>query len=403
MRIAEINMCANGSTGKIMLQIAQQGRLRGHEVWTYSTNAFSYKYKKLPVASDGHRYFGSYFENAVHYFFGRVFGYNGCFSRFATHRLIRELKKNKVEVVHLHNLHSFCFKFPLFFGYVKKNNIRLIWTLHDCWAFTGHCPHFDMIGCDKWKNGCYSCPLHKNYPASELDDSKQMYRLKKKWFTGVKDMTLVSPSRWLADLVKQSFLKNYPVEVINNGIDLNVFKPTDSDFRARYGCEDKHIVLGVAFGWGERKGLDVFVELAKLLDSSYQIVLVGTNEAVDKQLPDNIISIHRTHDQAELAAIYTAADVFVNPTREDNFPTVNMEALACGTPVITFETGGSPEVIDDCCGSVVNKNDIQAMLQEIVRVCSDQPYSKQECLNKAQSFDAKDRYNEYINLFEEKC
>lgn len=400
MRIAEINMCANGSTGKIMLQIAQQGRLQGHHVWTYSTNTFSYKYTKLPAAVEGHKYFGSYLENAIHYCFGRIFGYNGCFSRFATLRLIRQLKKNKVETVHLHNLHRYCFNFPSFFRYVKKYNIRLIWTLHDCWTFTGHCPHFDMIGCEKWRTGCYACPLHKKYPASELDDSKQMYRLKSKWFTGVKDMTLVTPSRWLAGLVKQSFLGEYPVRVINNGIDLTVFKPTDGDFRARYGCEDKHIVLGVAFGWGERKGLDAFLELAKSLDSNYQVVLVGTSQSVDEQLPENIISIHRTQDQAELAAIYTAADVFVNPTREDTFPTVNMEALACGTPVVTFDTGGSPEIIDDSCGAVVSKNDVQAMMREIVRVCTHKPYSKENCLFRAQSFNAKDRYGEYIDLFE---
>ena len=183
-----------------------------------------------------------------------------------------------------------------------------------------------------------------------------MYQLKKKWFTGVENMTLVTPSEWLAGLVKQSFLKDYPIRVINNGIDLEVFKPTPSNFRETYGCGDKKIVLGVAFGWGERKGLDVFLDFAKRLDSErYQIVLVGTDENVDKQLPNTVISIHRTQNQTELAKIYTAADVFVNPTREEVFGLVNIEALACGTPGVTFNTGGSPECYDATCGSVVPK------------------------------------------------
>ena len=226
--------------------------------------------------------------------------------------------------------------------------------------------------------------------------------LKKKWFSGVDNMTIVTPSEWLKDLVKQSFLNDYPVKVINNGIDLSVFKPTESDFRSRYGIpESKRIVLGVAFGWGKRKGLDVFVDLAKRLDGeNYQIVLVGTDPAVDKHLPDNVISIHRTHDQTELAELYTAADIFVNPTREENYPTVNMEAIACGTPVLTFRTGGSPEIVDESCGSVVECDDIDALEREVIRICTTNAYSKEDCLAHAKSFDKNERFKEYIELYE---
>jgi glycosyltransferase involved in cell wall biosynthesis len=228
-----------------------------------------------------------------------------------------------------------------------------------------------------------------------------MHKRKKKLFSGL-NMTIITPSQWLADLVKQSFLKNYPVRVIHNGIDLSVFKPTPSDFRKRYGIAlEKKILLGVAFGWGARKGLDVFIDLAKRLDDKYyQIVLVGTDDNVDKQLPDSIISIHRTQNQAELAEIYTAADLFVNPTREENYPTVNMESLACGTPVLTFRTGGSPECIDEYCGAVVDCDDVDAMEREIIRICSDAPYSKEDCLKRAASFDHHKRFEEYIQLYE---
>ena len=229
-----------------------------------------------------------------------------------------------------------------------------------------------------------------------------MYKLKRKWFTGIENMTIVTPSQWLADLVKESFLKNYQVQVINNGIDLSVFRPTESDFRLQYNIPVfKKVLLGVAFGWGKRKGLDVFEELAKRLDSEkYQIVLVGTDADVDRTLPQNIISIHRTQNQTELAQIYSAADLFVNPTREDTYPTVNMESLACGTPVVSFRTGGSPEILDKTCGSVVSCDDIDALESEIIHMCGTAMYSKNNCLERASSFDMNERFKEYVDLYE---
>ena len=216
-------------------------------------------------------------------------------------------------------------------------------------------------------------------------------------------MTLVTPSEWLAGLVKQSFLKDYSVQVINNGIDLSVFKPTESNFREKYNCEGKKVLLGVAFDWGERKGLDVFIHLAKWLDDSYQIVLVGTDDNTDEMLPDNMISIHKTQNQRELAEIYTAADLFVNPTREDNFPTVNIEALACGTPVLTFRTGGSPEMLDETCGAVVECDDVAAMEREIIRLTNEQSLCEKNCLTRAKSFDGSKCFEKYIELYDMIC
>ena len=219
----------------------------------------------------------------------------------------------------------------------------------------------------------------------------------------MKNLTIVTPSQWLADLVKQSFLKDYPIKVIHNGIDLTVFKPTPSDFRKKYGIpENKFILLGVAFGWGARKGLDVFIELAHRLNKEkFQIVLVGTDNNVDKQLPQEIISIHRTQNQAELAEIYSAADLFVNPTREENYPTVNMEAIACGTPVVTFRTGGSPEILTERTGSIVDCDDIDALQKEIERICETKPFSKEDCITRAKEFDENVRFKEYLELYKE--
>ena len=395
MKIVGINTVGYGSTGNIMLQVAQTARRRGHEVCTFSRAWFGSR-----DYGSGHRYVGYALDNLLHRVGGPITGCEGLFSYVGTRRLVAKLRKLDPDVIHLHNIHGWYINLPVLFRYLKESGKKVVWTLHDCWAFTGHCPHFSYEKCTKWQTGCYSCPRTKAYPKSYTDNSKMMYRLKKEWFTGVENMTIVTPSQWLADLVKKSFLAEYEVKVINNGIDLSVFMPADGDFRKAHDCSG-HIVLGVAFGWDERKGLDVLVELAKRLPRDYRIVLVGTDEGTDKQLPDNIISIHRTHDRAELAKIYTAADVFVQATREDTYPTVNMEALACGTPVVTFDTGGSPETVDDTCGAVVGCDDIGAMAEKIIDICENRPIDRQACLKKAQRFDMTKRFEEYVELYEQ--
>lgn len=401
MKIAQINMIPYGSTGKIMLQIAETARKHGHEVRTYSTVPFDRNEHAASTPTENHFVWGSERENRLHYYLGSALGRNGCFSKKGTTELIADLKLFQPDIVHLHNLHKFCINLPMLFKYLKESNVRTVWTLHDCWAMTGQCPYFTIVKCGKWKSGCERCPQLNVYPRSRIDNSKWMYAHKKEWFTGVRDMTLVTPSEWLAGLVRQSFLKDYPVQVINNGIDLSVFHPMQSDFRKRNKiADDKYLLLGVAFGWGERKGLDVFIELSKRLSDQYQIVLVGTDSATDAQLPENVISIHKTQNQKELAEIYSAADLFVNPTREENYPTVNMESIACGTPVLTFRTGGSPEIVDDTCGYVVDCDDVDAMEKEIRRIASNRPYTKDQCLEKAKSYDMNLKFEEYVKLYE---
>ena len=400
MRVLEINAVPYGSTAKIMLGIADVAKQdSGIQIYTSSG------YSTHPIKNLPKKYFqiGSIISKSAHKIASTVTGFDGCFSYFTTKKFIGKIKKLKIDILHLHNLHCYYINLPLLFKYIKKYNVPVVWTLHDCWAFTGHCPHFTIEKCEKWKEHCFKCPQYRKYPKSLFDNSKKMFRLKKKWFTGVKNLTIVTPSQWLADLVKQSFLKDYPIKVIHNGIDLTVFKPTPSDFRKKYGIpENKFILLGGAFGWGARKGLDVFIELAHRLDKEkFQIVLVGTDNNVDKQLPKEIISIHRTQNQAELAEIYSAADLFVNPTREENYPTVNMEAIACGTPVVTFRTGGSPECISEKTGSVTGYNDIDALQKEIERICETKPFSKEDCITRAKEFDENVRFKEYLELYKE--
>ena len=399
MKVVNVNLGNFGSTGGIAAGIGETAtELLGWEAYNAfpdSDQCKPYDEKSIIIRSK----LGWRIAKKIAYYTGC----NGMVGYVSTRRFLMKLDKLNPTVLHFHNLHNSYIHLPLLFRFVKTRNIRVIWTLHDCWAFTGHCPHFTMKKCDRWKTGCHECPQYKKYPESLMDDSKRMYHLKKKWFVGVKDLTIVAPSQWLADLVKESFLAEYPVKVIHNGIDLSVFKPTENDFREKFGLQNKKIILGVAFGWGESKGLDVFVDLAERLDKGkYQIVLVGTDDRVDEQLPDSIISIHRTQDQKDLAEIYTAVDVFVNPTREEVLGLVNIEALACGTPVITFRTGGSPECIDDSCGSVVECDDVDAMENEIIRICNERPYSSTACCARARQFDKIKRFEEYIQLYESK-
>ena len=392
MKILEINTVNFGSTGHIMLQIADLARSEGHE-------AVCCFYARRNKPADANTiYIGNKITHNLHKKFSKYTGYNGCLSIISTWNFLRKVKKFGPDIIHLHNLHDRFINVPMLFKFIKKNNIKVVWTLHDCWSFTGQCVHFTIAGCDKWKTGCHDCPQIHVYPASNVDRTKKMWELKKKWFTGVKDMTIVTPSYWLSDLVKKSYLKDYPVKVINNGIDLSVFKPTAGDFRAKNHLDGKFIILGAASIWEDRKGIDVFIELAKRLDDRFRIVLVGTDDEVDKILPDNIISIHRTSNQKELAELYTAADLFFNPSREENYPTVNMEAIACGTPVMTFKTGGSPEIPDDRTGVVV-EDDINAVEQKIISICETGPFDPSAFEQRAKSFSADDKFAEYLKLF----
>lgn len=391
MKVLQINTVdAYGSTGKIARGIYDECVERGIQC------KIAHRYHELDVKPEDSVAISTYFDCHAHNRLARITRLTGCFSRIRTAKFLKKIDSFSPDVIHLHNLHGNYINVPMLFRYIKKNNTRVIWTLHDCWSFTGGCAHYDMSGCTKWKSGCGDCPCQGFY-----DITRSVYKLKKKWFMGVRDMLFVTPSKWLSDQVKQSFLKDYPVKVINNGIDLDIFKPTESDFRQSNGLSDKKVVLGVSFSWGYSKGLDVFVELSKKLPEDYMIVLVGTNDNIDQCLPDNILSIHRTQNQKELAKIYSAADVFVNPTREDTFPTVNIEALACGTPVLTFNTGGSPEVIDEKCGKVVERNDVDAMEDAIIHICSGE-ISKENCISGARLFNKKSKFKEYVDLYEDK-
>lgn len=397
MKILLVNAVYNeGSTGKICKYIHDlcvKADMECQTICSYKTNA---------TIDEECVYVSSWLDTHIHNRLYRTTWLQGCFSYFHTLFCIRKIKKYDPDIIHLHVIHGSYINHSLLFKFIRKEHKKVVWTFHDCWAFTGYCPYYVISRCNKWTDSCGNCALFPSERLNLFDTSNLMFEKKKKWYGNGLDMTIATPSKWLSDQVQYSFLKDYPVKVIHNGIDLDVFKPVNSAFRKEHNIpKHKKIVLGVAFGWGQRKGLDVFVELAKtLIDSDYTIVLVGTTDEIDKIIPENILSVHRTNNQQELAMIYSAADVFVNPTREENYPTVNMEALACGTPVITFKTGGSPEIIDDSTGIVVDCDDVDELKKAIIHVCKDKPFSKEACVRRAKQFDMWDRYEDYLSLYQ---
>lgn len=342
LRYVQLNSFYNGSTGAIMRNL--------HKALTEcGVDSYILWGRRHETINDHERCVATRVGYLSHGALVRLDDRMGFHSKRDTARLLSLLDEIDPDVVHLHNVHGYWINIEMLFGWLSSHRCLVRWTLHDCWAFTGHCSHFDYVGCNRWKTGCSQCPQKDGYPTSVLlDSSARNWKDKHRIFTSIplKRMTLITPSHWLKGLVGQSFLKDYPVEVRNNTVDTTVFKPTPSDFRKRHGIGDRFMILGVASPWTERKGLGDFARLACELDSEhYAIVLVGLTKKQIKLLPEVIVALERTSSPQELAAIYTAADVFFNPTREDNYPTVNLEAEACGTPVVTYDAGGCRETV----------------------------------------------------------
>lgn len=300
----------------------------------------------------------------------RIFDNDGFVSSGETRKLIEELERFKPDIIHIHNLHGYYINSEILFDYLKSADIPVIWTFHDCWPFTGHCAYFDGIGCNKWKSGCEKCEQKQAYPKSIVDHSRRNWRRKRATFSGLPNATIVTPSKWLADIVGESFLREYPVVVVNNGVDLKRFHPVRSDFRDVCGLQHNFLIVAVAAVWDERKGFGDYIKLAEKLDDETVLVMVGVTKQQKEKLPEKIIGVEKTESVQRLVEIYSAADVFLNLTYEDNYPTVNIEALACGTPIITYDTGGSPEIADPENEIVCKRGDIDGIFEAIQKTKS---------------------------------
>lgn len=365
-KLLQINITANwGSHGKIAEDI---GALTIENGWDSHI-----AYGRRSNESKSQLYhIGNMADEYLHGIASRIFDNHGLMSVGATKKLIDYIRQINPDIIHLHNIHGYYLNYPLLFEYLSKYGKPVVWTLHDCWTFTGHCAHYMFANCEKWKTECNNCPLLSNYPASMLfDRSKKNFQQKKQSFLSVDNLTLVPVSKWLEGELRQSFFKTKNIHLIQNGIDVQRFTPIGQkdNILAKYGIpQNKKVILGVASNW-YRKGLDDFIAIRHMLPNDYHIILVGLSKKDKKKLPNNIIGIMRTENIDELVALYSACDVFFNPTWEDNFPTTNLEAMACGTPVITYNTGGSPEVITPETGIVIERGDLQSAVNAIKQVC----------------------------------
>ncbi len=414
MKILQINVTykTGGSTGRIVFDLRQLMSQNGIE------NYVAYGIEGCVEDSHDVRCIQSKVELKISQLQSRLFSRHGFYNAIATKRLITFISDINPDIIHLHNIHGFYVHCGMLFNYIKEKQIPVVWTLHDCWSFTGWCAYFDYSKCNKWRTHCFDCPSKKDYPKAWITSrARSNFELKKNTFTGVKNLVLVTPSQWLADLTRESFLSNYPVRVINNGVNLDTFRPKSNNIKEKLGISDKKMILAVAGGLAKRKGSDYLLKLPSMLNEDECLVILGINVEQQSLLPKlKCIGIPYTNDVDRLAEIYSAADVFINTTLEDNFPTTNLEALACGTPVITFDTGGSVEpILDDenvievgcvkksCVGGVVPKGDIVSMSQLFRDFLHfKDKISINPCVVKVlKKYNSANQYEKYINLYKE--
>ena len=361
-KLIQINTVCNASTGRIMGDIQREAIRQGYDT-------FSFVGRRKPFPDIPCEKFGNFFSFWGHVVMNTVFDRQGYGSYFSTKKLIRRLREDQPDIIHLHNLHGYYLYLPALFRYLKQEFTgQIFWTFHDCWPFTGHCPYFTMIGCNKWEEKCYACPNKRSYPISLFfDASTRNYKDKRRMFSGFSNLTIITPSAWMEKLVKKSFMNQYPTEIISNGIDLSIFTYTkDSSIYAKYNIpRNKKVLLGVANIWDQRKGLDDFLALSKEISDEYRIILVGLSKSQIRKLPRNVIGIVRTENQRELVALYSLAEIFVNPSLEESFSLVTVEAIACGTPVIVLDTSAVKELVTTENGIVLHKHGTQEYLAAI--------------------------------------
>jgi putative colanic acid biosynthesis glycosyltransferase len=397
--LLQINTTINsGSTGRIAEEI---GKLVIQNGWNsyiaYGRNKQTSKSIPIKVGTD--------LELKLHGLQTRLFDNHGFASKNATLKLVNRINEIKPDIIHLHNLHGYYLNIEILFNYLSISDIPIIWTFHDCWPMTGHCTHFDFIGCKKWKTQCFCCPQKSIYPASFfIDRSRNNFNAKKKLFTSSKNLTIVPVSNWLGGIVQQSFLADIPMRVIHNGVDTDFFSPRNkTNIRAKYNLDTKFIILGVASVWSPQKGLYDFVELSKQIDTETIIVLVGLSRQQIQNLPANIIGISRTENIQELVELYSSANLYVNTSIEETFGLTTAEALSCGTPAVVYNATACPEVINESTGFVIEKNNIKELLQVVnfVKANGKGNYSE-NCIKRIKDrFNKDDKYQEYLDLYDQ--
>ncbi len=400
MKLLQINSVINtGSTGRIAEEIGQKALALGWESYiAYGReNNRPSDSKKIRIGND--------LDIKLHGLRTRIFDNHslGQASRLATKKLVSEIEKISPDIIHLHNLHGYYLNIEALFDYLRTSSTPVVWTLHDCWAFTGHCTYFELANCNKWQTHCHHCPISNKYPASYLiDRSKKNFSEKRELFTSLKNLTLIPVSHWLKNLIQKSFLKSIPTSVIYNGIDTQIFKPYfEQVLQKKYNLNDKFILLGVASEWSVRKGLEDYIKLSKELDNDHQIVLIGLSQKQIRELPDNIIGIEKTENVVELAQYYSDADLILNISYVESFGLTTVEGFACGTPGIVYNATASPELIDKSTGMIVEKGNIAELVSAINQMReTGKSYFSEACINRVKNhFDKEKQYQDYFDLY----
>lgn len=385
----------NTSTGKIMRTLGELAQAAGWESYV----AYSRARDGVPPHSSRLVPVGNKADLLLHWVATRLFDAHGLASRLATRRFVARLRELNPDVIHIHNIHGYFLNYKILSRALAQMGKPVVWTVHDCWLYTGHCYHYASAGCERWKTGCHHCPQKKAFPASRLlDRSRRNWEDKKKAFCSIPGLTLVTVSRWMKGEIARSFLGGVRCEVIHNGIDLDTFRPSPSAETAlAYGT----YYLAVASIWLPEKGLQDLEKLSSVLDADERLVVVGKRPS-GHRFPRNVVCLERTADAAALAALYTEAVALVNPTWQDNYPTVNMEAIACGTPVVSYRTGGSPESITQQTGRVVEQGDVEGLAEALHAIRKQgKTHYTEACRSYALAhFRAQDRFNDYIQLYE---
>lgn len=403
-KLLQINpvLRVNTSTGRIMQEIGELAMQHGWKTYmAYSKGRDGIRECKSEIVPVGDKW-----STAWHGVETRLLDRHGLASDHATREFVKRIEEIAPDIVHIHNIHGYFLNYKILFDYLSKSGIPVVWTVHDCWLYTGHCYYYSFVGCNKWQTGCGHCPQKKEFPASYFADrSHRNWLDKRAAFTSMPHdkLTIVPVSHWIRGEMSRSFLKDYNYKVIHNGINTDVFNICSSAaVREKYGLGDRHILLGVASIWSREKGLDDFVKMAGMVNRDEVIVLVGIKPEEKKLLPDNVVAIARTENIRQLAELYSAADAFINPTWQDNYPTVNLEAIACGTPVVTYRTGGSVEAVNDATGFVVEQGCVDGLLGAARCIMQKGKTAYSSACRKfaVDNFRKEDRYAEYLELYD---
>ena len=398
-KLLQINVDAtNGSNGGVARYIGDLVYDKGWESYLfYGRNSIASKTSKIFRIGNG-------IDIIMHGLESLLLGNHGLASRRVTKRLIRKIKEISPDIIHLHNIHGYFLNYKILFDYLNNSSIPVVWTFHDCWPFTGHCAHFVTKKCNKWQDHCMECPLIHSYPKSlVIDNSFKNFDIKKELFTSNSNITITTVSEWLGDLVKQSFFKDKPIEVITNGVDHNVFRYRDpSRIRNQYDIQNDIVLLGVASTWTKEKGLEDYIKLSKKLPDSFKIILIGLSESQLNHIPANIIGVKRTSNLDELVEFYSACDISLNLSYQETFGLTTIEAMSCGAPCIVYDTTASPELVTNETGVIVPAGDINKLYDAILQImnCGGRSNFSINCINRVnKNYLSSCNYQKYVDLY----